>query len=116
MDFKLDSTGDLDLSTYDLQLTEGLEAIQQHLIIKFKDIQGEWVFDSEVGFPWFEEVLVRNPSFTEIQNVFVNELMDTPGVLEVLDFDFEFENSAATIDAQILADDGIIDFSLFQIV
>jgi len=114
MDLKLDSTGDLDLSSYDLELTEGVEAIEQHLKNKFGDIQGEWAFDTEIGFPYFEEVFVANPNYTQIQNVFMNEIVETQGVIEILSLDFEYENDTLSVSSEILTNDGFIDFTIVR--
>ena len=117
MDFTLDSTGDIDFITNDIVLNDGLDAIRQHLTVKFQDVSGEWVFDTEVGFPWFESVLKKNPSFTELQNIFLKEITDTLGVIEVLELNFEtddVDDRMLNISFQALCDDGILDFSLVR--
>ena len=43
--FALDDNNDLLITDNKLTLTEGLEAIRQHLEVKFKIFLGEWFLD-----------------------------------------------------------------------
>lgn len=111
--FLLDADGDLDTTGNELTLTTGADAVRQHLQVKFNFFLGEWEFDTTKGFPWFRDVLIKKPSFVVVQSVVKNEILNTPGILELTGFSFDY--SAATRSAPItfeaMTDDGPIDFS-----
>lgn len=82
-DFALDADGDLDISTGDFTLTRGVEAIRQAIQIKLQFFQGEWFLDLTAGVPFYQSVLVKNPSPGVLQSVFRKAILEVPGVLEV---------------------------------
>jgi len=59
--FLLDQNGDLDISGNHLTLTDGIEAIRQHLKVKFQIFLGEWFLDESVGVPYFQQIFVLHP-------------------------------------------------------
>lgn len=66
---KLDSDGDLALENNSfVLLSDTLLETRQRLMTKFKFFLGEWFLDARVGFPHFQEVLVKNPDFTLIED------------------------------------------------
>lgn len=111
---QLDETGDILVTDNRLTLTEGLEAIRQHLWVKLQIFLGEWFLDNEIGVPWFRDVLIKNPSFVVVQQVLKDQILTTQGVLELLEFDFELNTTTrvATLNFKARCDDGIIDFTL----
>lgn len=110
--FKLDQDGDLDVTNNEITLTEGLEEKQQHLQSRFSLFRGEWFLDTNLGVPWFQDVLVKNPSFAVVQEILKDTVLDTPGVLELMKFNFSFDSSQreATLEFQALCEDGPINF------
>lgn len=111
--FLLDEDGDLDTTGNELTLTTGADAVRQHLQVKFNIFLGEWEFDTTVGFPWFRDVLIKNPSFVVVQAIVKNEILNTPGVLELTKFDFPTPSArAASLTFAALTDDGPIDYSI----
>ncbi|HCU24075.1 MAG TPA: hypothetical protein DF383_03580, partial [Deltaproteobacteria bacterium] len=82
--FQLDENGDLDISSNRLKLTTDIEAIRQHLLVKFRIFLGEWFLDTRVGLPYFEEIFVKNPNLAAVSELLKLEITDTPGVIELL--------------------------------
>lgn len=119
MDLKLvnDATdpfdGDLDLENNEIVLIDGADAIRQHLQIRFQFFLGEWFLDIEIGVPWFRDILIKKPSFAVVQEVLKTVVLDTPGVLQLMQFSFDFDSPSreADLEFQCLSDDGVIDFS-----
>lgn len=105
--------GDLAVVNNSLVLVDGADAIRQHLQVRFGLFLGEWFLDEELGVPWFRDVLVKNPSFIVVQETLKGVVLDTPGVLELEQFSFEYDNATrvATLDFRCLTTEGFIDFS-----
>jgi len=110
--FQLDNDGDLLVTNNRLTLTTGAEAVKQHLQSRLRTFLGEWFLDTSIGVPWFQEVLVKQPSFQVIQSVLKSIIVDTPGILELTFFEFDYDNSRElTLEIEALTSDGPIDFT-----
>lgn len=108
--------GDLKLTANSLTLTTGTEAIRQHLQCRFQLFFGEWFLDTEVGVPWFQDILGNKSSFVVVQEVLKGVVLDTPGVLQLLTFNFDYTASTReiTLSFQCLSTEGVIDFTLLN--
>ncbi len=86
IDVKLDDyTGDIDVSTGDLQLTteiRTLYSVRQEVLLCLRWINGEWRLGPEIGFPWFDDVFVKNPNIEKIRNEIRNTIMSIDGVAD----------------------------------
>lgn len=109
--------GDLKITNNSLTLTTGLEAIRQHLQVRFQMFFGEWFLDTEVGVPWFQDVLQKQSSFTVVSEILKGVALDTPGILQLLKFNFDYVAATReiTLEIQCLSTEGIIDFSLLDL-
>lgn len=84
MDLKLDPiTGDLAFEDGDLVLVDGVDAIVQHIRIRFKFFKGEWYQDTREGTPWYEEILGHKPTQRRANEIARSVLASTPGVASV---------------------------------
>jgi len=78
VDIRLDKNGDIDVSDIgDISLTE---SIRQAVLIRLRWIFNEWRLGPEIGFPWFEEVFVKNPNTAKIRGLIRDEIMQVEGV------------------------------------
>jgi len=110
--FQLDNDHDLKVTNNSLTLTEGLEAIRQHLLCVLQTFLGEWFLDQDVGVPYYQEILVKQPSFQTVSQVLRAKILGTPGVLELLSFDLRYlSNRELRLDFSAETTDGPIDFS-----
>lgn len=110
IDFKLtDNTGDLDLSTGDIQLVDGLSTIAQLIGTRFRFQRGEWFLDLRVGAPLFDDgsgigfIMGAKRSDLEAVRAIITQIIEgTPGVKRLTSLDIELdENRALTVDWQI---------------
>ncbi len=108
--------GDLQLTNNSLTLTDGLEAIRQHLQGRFQLFYGEWFLDIEEGVPWFQDILGSKQSFVVVQEILKGVILDTPGVLQLLTFKFDYVAATREVilEFQALTTDGVIDFTLLN--
>lgn len=81
-DIKLNSNGDVDISeTGDISLTK---SIRQNAQIRLRWIKNEWKLGPEFGFPWFEDVFVKNPDVSRINMLIRNEISQIEGIKNVI--------------------------------
>ncbi|MBI4373457.1 MAG: hypothetical protein HY542_01135 [Deltaproteobacteria bacterium] len=111
--FLLDQDSDLDLTGNKINLVTGLQEIQQHMSVRFRLFRGEWFLDQELGVPWFEDVLKKRPNFAVVAEVLKSVITDTPGHVELLEFeiDYDQQNRTMTLKFKDLTDPGIVNFN-----
>lgn len=81
VDIRLDKNGDIDVSPVgDISITE---SVRQAVLIRLRWIFGEWRLGPELGFPWFEEVFVKNPNLVKVRGLIRDEIMQVEGVTAV---------------------------------
>lgn len=90
VDLLLDTDGDLDL-TAGLQFTTGLQAVQQGIDLRLSNFKGEWFANTNDGIPYFQEILGSKFNKLRVVQIFREALLQTPGVLEILSLDVNFD-------------------------
>lgn len=80
LDILLEKSGDIAVSpTGDISLTN---SVRQAVLIRLRWIYGEWRLGPEMGFPWFEEVFVKNPNTDKIRSLIRDEIRKVDGVTD----------------------------------
>ncbi len=114
MDLSLDDNWDLVTDATDLLLVDAAEAIGQHLAQRLKTFAGEWFLDLRVGVPYLQQVLVKNPDPVVLDSIFKSEIINTPGIVELRQFDLRMDAAARQLQLSFKAviDTGaVISFS-----
>ncbi len=77
----LDSDGDMALSAAGIPFFIGSsdEAIQR-LRVRFKMFLGEWYRDQNLGVPYYQHVLIKQPNLVLIRSLWRQLILDTPGI------------------------------------
>ncbi len=89
-DILLDENGDLKLSeTGDIQITD---SVVQAISIRLRWFQNEWKLGPELGIPYYEEVLTKNPSIASLEDRMLSAIYDVEEVTDV-------ENLTLKLDA-----------------
>lgn len=91
-DLLLADSGDLDLSTNDLQLVEGLAAVRQGLQIRYRFFIGEWFLNREEGTPYHPHILKKNSNETKVRAILAEVARTTPGVVEIRNLTASYNN------------------------
>lgn len=117
MDFKMDENGDIAIENGDFVLISGVDATVQFLIQSLRLFLSEWFLDETKGFPYFDEVFVKNPNPVALESLFKTYILDLPGVEELLSFSLDFDSAERTlsITGRIRALDGEADFTVSDI-
>ena len=97
MDLLLNAAGDLDLSTNDLQLVDGVEAVRQELQIRYRFFLGEWFLDSSEGVPYIRDVLKKTPNEAQVRAMLVEVARTTPGVASVDGIELDLDAATRTL-------------------
>ena len=114
-DFKLDTFGELDLTTGDLVFVTGADAVAQHLKIRLRFIRGEYFLDTRVGLPYYSQIWVKNPNLAAVETIYRRAIRETPGVDTLDRFDFSFDASTRELSigfsAKLLGETVARDFT-----
>lgn len=86
-DLKLNDGGDLDITRATPSLVRGADAIGQHVRIRLRMVKGEAFQAPDEGMPYFDTIFEKGTRGAAIAAIFRRAILDTPGVLEILDFD-----------------------------
>lgn len=94
LDILLDRNGDILVSgTGDLTVSE---SVRQAVMVRLRWIYNEWRLGPELGFPWFESVLVKNPDKATIRQLIRSEIMKVEQVRDAAVTSFEFDHKERT--------------------
>jgi hypothetical protein len=119
MDLKLNTTGDLDLSTGDAQMLTGTQAARQRIEVKLRFFKGEWFLAPNFGVPYFRDILVKNPQTDVVRNTLVKAIETEAGVDKVTEFVLEYSPTSRTLNIssfRALVDGDFVDFANFELV
>ena len=102
IDFKLTEDGDL-------ELTEGgdilaTESVCQAVRVRLLWFLNEWRLAPDMGFPYFEDVFVKNPSESKIRHLIRKTVMAVDEVTDVTEISFSMDvrtRSAAVAEVTI---------------
>ncbi len=102
MDIKL-TGGDLDITSGELTMLDGTDAIAQHLSIRLKMFKGEWFLNTDEGMPYYENILVKNPKIAVVVSLFKKAIQSTPGVAELLSIEPDYDPDTRTLSLDFAA-------------
>ena len=115
MDAALNIAGDdIDLTTGDLRLLEGDEAIAQSLRIGLRFFLAEWFLDLRIGVPYFQEILGEKQREPVLRSIFREAILITPGIVSLTGLSIDYDPSSRILTVEFSAqtqDGGTIDFS-----
>ena len=80
-DLALATDGDLLIN--DAGDFEIIDAVKQGVQIRLRWIKGEWVFNTAMGTPYFETILVKTPNRTLIEKSLRDQILAVDGVTGV---------------------------------
>jgi len=115
MDLKLQTIDhDLDVSTGDVEILTGREAVSQNLRIRLQFFLAEWFLDARIGIPYYEKILVKNPGTNVVRSIFRQAITTTPGIAELVSLATDYDGTTRTLSITFTAkttDDEILEFS-----
>lgn len=106
------TTGDIELINGELPLVTGTQEYEQFLTQKLRTFLGEWFMDIRLGLPYFQEIFVKRLNVETVNAVYRNEIINTPGILELQEFDLDLEKISRklTVSFRALSTEGEVVF------
>lgn len=94
LDLALDAkTHDLAFLNGDVLFIDNAERVAQQIKIQLLTFLGEWFLDVTHGVPYLDYVLVKNPNFTLIRELFREQILKVDGVSNLVSIDIDFESA-----------------------
>lgn len=104
-DLKLDSvTGDLVIENGDLVLVADADALTQTIRTELQLFQGEWFLDESAGMPYYQSILVKNPSLSAVREIFRKKILSIPGVNALLSIALQFDGATRALSVSFRVD------------
>jgi hypothetical protein len=118
VDLQLGTDGDLALEAGDLKLVDGLDAIAQDIQIRLRTFKGGWFLDERVGVPYYEDILVKNPNLAHIRSLYRKAIVETPGVVELLELELALDdaNRQLTVSFKALTEAGPLEHTVEMVL
>ena len=87
-----EKTHDLALNG-DVMFIDNAERVAQQIKIQLLTFLGEWFLDVTHGVPYLDYVLIKNPNFTLIRELFREQILKVDGVSNLVSIDIDFESA-----------------------
>lgn len=100
-DFALAADGDLYLNRNgDVEI---IGSIRQALQIKLKWFLGEWVFNPNLGVPYFEDILIKNPNQAIIEKDIREQILSVEGVTGIDSLSLSLDRQSRNLICKFIA-------------
>lgn len=97
-DLRMNDDGDLYINEVgDIEVTDD---VLQAIKIRLKWFLGEWRLNTEYGMPYFDEVFVKNPSTSLLEDRLRSEILDVEGVQSVDSIKINIDKSTRVSEIQ----------------
>lgn len=97
-------TKNMVITNRDLTLTPTLsEYVAQKLKLHLSIFKGEWFLNNTLGIPYFQEIFVKNPNLSRIEDVFKREIISIMGVESIQSFFLTYDNSTRELTVTFTA-------------
>lgn len=106
-DILLEQGGDIYLTPGgDIQTTD---SVRQAILIHLRWIWKEWRLGPSLGFPWYEQVFVKNPSIANLRSRIREEVMKVNGVLscKISDVKYDRRTRRASFSYEVSTTQGL---------
>ena len=97
-DIKLDENNDIAIENNDITIISGTQEVRQRLLQNLKSFRGDWFLNLTSGVPYFENIFRKDYDIEVIGTVIKDAIINTVGVMELLDFDLSIDDSARTLN------------------
>lgn len=101
MDIQQTTTGDIAIVNNTIHFFTGADEVGQRITQRLRTFLGEWFLNQNIGVPYFQEILKKNPNNRIVEAVFKREIIDTPGVIGLESFEILADNATRVITLRI---------------
>lgn len=94
----------------DVMFIDNAERVAQQIKIQLLTFLGEWFLDITHGVPYLEYVLVKNPNFTLVRELFREQILKVDGVSSLVSIDLSYTPSTRklTLNYEVETEYGLI--------
>ena len=94
------------------------DIVAQRLKITLMTFLGEWFLDTELGIPYFQQILTKVRNKATVDSIFQQAILNDPGVLEMVAYESTLDsaNRGFNLDFAVRVADGSIvpiDFTIY---
>ena len=82
----LDDNGDIAIGNNKFSIVDGQAEVRQKLSQRLKTFLEEWFLDVNLGLPYLQLIFVKGTPASVIEDLFKNQIINTPGVTELTKF------------------------------
>jgi hypothetical protein len=113
MNIGLSSDNDIQIVDGNLPLVTGIEEIRQLTLQTLTAFEGDWFLDLDSGMPYFQTILQKATSISQIEGIYLDVISTIPGILDIESFNLSFTASTrqASISFRARTTDGVLDFN-----
>jgi hypothetical protein len=76
---------------------EDADEVVQRVAVALKTHRGEWLFDTDLGLPYREEIMVRNPDLERITGLVRALIISIEDVTSITQLQLDYNGSARTM-------------------
>jgi hypothetical protein len=87
---KIGDDGDIEVSEGTPVQLSGAASIRQAVALRLRTFLSEWFVDEELGIPYKEQILVKNPNMQAIREIFRREILAVDGINSVKSLSLRF--------------------------
>ena len=113
MNISVDSNNDITMVDGGLPLVTGLEEIRQSITQSLSSFQEDWFLNLDLGIPYFQTILKKATSLSEVESIYLEVIASTTGVLDITSFNMVLDTGTRILEVELTADtsDGVLDFT-----
>lgn len=111
LNLALTDSYDIELTTRgELSLVEDADAVGQGLQCRLNTQKREWELDLTIGVDYLERVLIKGAQDSVVRAEFVEQILASEGITEVVDLDLTLTGRTLTVEFTALTDIGAVAF------
>jgi len=108
------SSHDLETTSFELHVVEGIDATAQRIKIRLKLFLGEWFLDLLAGIPYYQDILIKSPDINKVNALIREAILTTPNVLSIEEYEYALNNTTRTfsVNFKCLTSVGVVESNI----
>jgi len=97
-----------------LPMVTGIDEVRQAITSALLSFEGDWFLDLDLGMPYFQTILQKSTTLSEIETIFLDTISQVPGVLDIETFTLDLDPATRVLDiaTRVRTSDGVLDYNL----
>ena len=119
MDITLNkTTNDIEITNNEFILNSSVDYVEQKLKTNLQTFLGECFTDTDVGTPYFQEILGKNIDLSQVEAAIKDVILTTPGVINLTFFELDYDNNLRKLSVSfaVESEEGGINIEGFELI